>query len=106
MGQTNILLRKRFYISLVIWFVNVLVWSIITSVYMEESPLPGIFWLLFLTAYVIQAVPLWLILNTYFREKKQSNLALVSLMPFLILVGLWLFFLVDAALKSSLGGLR
>lgn len=55
MGK-KIFMRERPYISLLIWFGNVVIWIVLTFFIIEWSLGPGWFWLLFLSAYAIQAI--------------------------------------------------
>lgn len=101
--KKNVFLRKRANISMLIWLGNVLFWTVITSFVMKERPLPGWFWILFLFAYAIQAVPYWLFLNRNFGDQRRGSIALIMSMPFLILMGFWVcLVIVDMFAASQL----
>lgn len=106
----NVLLRRRLYPGLFLWLGNLLLWiiiSLIKGVDIEEARrISGYFWLLFFGVYLIQAIPFLFFLQGNFKNRTASNLILVALLPFLILVALWMFFLFGGALTPAGGGFK
>lgn len=66
-------MRERLYISLLIWFGNVVIWIVLTFFIIEWSLAPGWFWLLFLSAYAIQAISYWLFLKQEFQRQREGQ---------------------------------
>ncbi|MHB0866816.1 MAG: hypothetical protein ACYC6B_00060 [Thermoleophilia bacterium] len=99
--EKNIFMRERLYISLSIWLGNVVIWTVLTLFVIEDSLGAGWFWLMFFSAYAIQAIPYWLFLNKNFSDRGRGNLTLVVSMQFLILLGFWILMIVLSLLQAS-----
>jgi len=103
--NSNFLRQNRFYPSLLIWLVNVGLWvviSIIKGVDINEArKISAVFWIMFFSLYVFQAIPFFIFLKRNFENKLISNFILVVFMPILILLSIWSFFLFGAALTPT-----
>ncbi|RJQ46400.1 MAG: hypothetical protein C4534_02950 [Gaiellales bacterium] len=101
MGQINKPLRKRFFISLMIWLGNVLIWSLVVTIITRDTFTPGLLLAAIVFTYAFQAIPYWLLLNKHIYCDRYNNALHIVIMLPLIIMGVWIFIIVMGFLAAT-----